>query len=461
MKNMKSLVAPCSVISLLLGSQIAFAQEQATVGATTPSPAAAPVTTSSTQTPAAANVAGATALPAAHSADAHVAINASPAPEAVNANAQAPVATANGPVATPAPASPDAPPPSLPTKFAIANTGYLQIGALMQGWLALEDGTAIADDPAGGKYDTTAYFRIRRAQIKVFGDVVKDAVSYFVLFDLAKTLSFSQIGSGSAITGYKPPGDTSPLLDYYITLKSKWADVTTGQWKSPISYEGYSSSAELLLPERAYTTRYFGDNYDLGIKAEKKFDYVKYSLQVLQGMPTANQRDNNRQKEVALRLEFTPMKGLMVGGAGLTSVGDRERQTTTRDIVEADVAYDDYDFIARGELLWGWYGATREGLQRTKARGMTASFGYTIAKKIQPVARLSYLDIDVTTDGKPTGQPLYSKFQFPTDEVRGYEIGVNYFLDGKYAKLQAAYGYFDMDNAPYRQQFILSGQVAF
>ena len=305
--------------------------------------------------------------------------------------------------------------------------------------------------------------------------MVKDTISYLVVLDAAKTYKFSQIPTTGTATGYKPPGDTAPLLEFICTAKSPYADFSIGQWKEPISYEGYSSSAELLLPERAYTTRYFGDAYDIGFKVEKKFDFLKYSLQVLQGTTftqssgtsttLSNQTDNNRQKDVALRLEFTPIKEIMIGGVGLTSVGQRTTQDSTRDIGEVDANIEAAGFLARGELIWGKYGATRSGVERYKASGKTLSLGYTIVKKVQPIVRLSYLNVDHSTDGTPTGQPLYGKFGLGTDEIRGYEFGINYLIDDKFAKLQASYGYFDMDNrfggAPTRQQFILSGQVAF
>jgi hypothetical protein len=458
--------------------QVAYAQnaskDKPAVAAIQPAvaPAAAPATATVTA-PAAATAPAADTASATAAAPA-TATGTAPAADTAPVTAAAP-ATAAAAFSTPATLSPAtsesqaAAPPSVaaepaaeafPKKLSIGNSGWLQVGALMQAWFVVEDGKAIADNPAGGQFDTTAYFRFRRTQIILFGDIVRDLVSYSVLFDLAKTLSFTQIPATGTATGYKPQSDAGMLYDYSLTMKSCIADVSIGQYRSTMSYEGASSSSVLLLPERAFTSRYFGDNYDAGMRAEKKFDYVKYAVYVLQGMPAANMRDNNRQKEVALRLEFTPLKGIVVGGAGLTSVGQRATQDSTRDIIEADAVVDLYDFTARGELLWGWSGRTDGSKERTKSRGMMASLGYTIAKKVQPIVRLSYLDIDVTTDGTPTGQPLYSKFGLGTDEIRGYELGVNYYLDGKFAKLQAAYGYFDMDSIPYRQQFILSGQVA-
>jgi hypothetical protein len=48
-----------------------------------------------------------------------------------------------------------------------------------------------------------------------------------------------------------------------------------------------------------------------------------------------------------------------------------------------------------------------------------------------------------------------------TDEVRSYEIGLNYFVQGNNLKLQAAYGYYDFDNIPALQRFTFCGQAAF
>jgi hypothetical protein len=373
---------------------------------------------------------------------------------------------APAPIIEPAPAPPPARTLELaeetwPSRIAIGNNGWLKIGGLAQSWFVVEDGKNIATDAANRNVDTTMYFRLRRAYFTMAGEVVKNRVGFNLVLDGARALRFSSINAAGTVTGYAPPSNTSILLNAMVTFKSCIADVSLGQWKSPISFEAITSSAELLLPERAHTTRYFGDNYDSGIRLDKKFEIIKYSLQLLQGAPGGNQIDNNRQKEVALRLEFTPMKGVMVGGAGLVSVGQRDSQDSTREVAEADIALEHDGFLARGELLWQWKGVDRQGSERTKARGMMATVAHTFAKTIQPVVRLSYLDVDTTTDGQATSMPLYSKYGLATDELRAYEFGINYLIDGRFAKIMANYSYFDLDNMPYRQQFILAGQAAF
>jgi hypothetical protein len=459
---------------------------------TAAAPAAAPAP--AVESPAASTTVAPTTAPSAIVLDANAALP-PPAPVAIPPAPPPPVERAPVP---PPRAAAEPPAETLPKKIAIANSGWLQIGLLVQGWFAIEDARALVRprvddaDKKTSTWDTTAYFRLRRAQLKIFGSIVPNAVDYLVILDGAKTLAASEVktsldgGAATTTTGYRNPGDTSALLEYMITYKSPYADLSIGEWKTAISYEGTTSSAELLLPERSYTSRYFGDYYDMGAKIEKKFEYVKYAIHMTQGvtgnsptnanvnpsvvgpavvgMPQPNQIDNNRQKDLTARLEFTPIKGIMVGGAGLMSVGQRANQQSTHDIVEADAQIDMEGFLARAEFIWGWQGKTGGGFTRTKSQGMVGSIGYTIAKRIQPVARIGYLNVDATTiQGDRTTQPLTVKFGswYQTDEIRSYEFGVNYFIDGKYAKVQAAYAYLDFDDIPHRQQFILSGQASF
>ncbi|MGC4064360.1 MAG: porin [Polyangiaceae bacterium] len=296
-----------------------------------------------------------------------------------------------------------------------------------------------------------------------------DTVEFLVLADFAKTLkgTSSQVtgadGTATKLSYYGAGQDSSPLLDFNFTLKSEYVDFTMGQWKSPISYEAGTSSAELIFPERSHAARYFGDNYDLGVKLEKKLKYVKYSLQLLQGN-TANTIDNNKQKELALRLEFYPIDGLFVGGAGLASVGQRDTQRSTREVVEVDAGYDKDGVLLRGEMLWGKKGPSNDNVDRVSSRGMSVTAAYTIAKTIQPAFRFGLLDVDQELD--PADLPLVAKFGFKTDTVRSYEFGLNYFIEGKNAKIMAAYGYLDFDSVPNvtfnpRHQVTLAAQFAY
>jgi hypothetical protein len=106
-------------------------------------------------------------------------------------------------------------------------------------------------------------------------------------------------------------------------------------------------------------------------------------------------------------------------------------------------------------------GTTAAGAERTKAAGRYATVGYTIAGKLQPVIRYGYLNTDKTvTVGTASSYALFAPFGVASDEVRSYEVGLNYYFQGNSLKLQAAYGYFDFDNVPALQEFTLSAQAA-
>lgn len=51
-----------------------------------------------------------------------------------------------------------------------------------------------------------------------------------------------------SVTAAQPNGPTAILQDLNITFSSPYADVTVGQFKNPVSYEGFHSSSKLLFP---------------------------------------------------------------------------------------------------------------------------------------------------------------------------------------------------------------------
>ena len=400
---------------------------------------------------------------------------------------QAPAAVAPVEPVPAAKESREAPTPALPTKLALGKDGWLQVGALLQGWFDTQWNSNL---PAGTTFrNTKSTFRMRRAEIRLSGDIVKDVASFLVTFDPASTYKFGTTGytvtngqvtaagtntpAAQTITTSTPPGNTTALKLFWVTLKSPYVEASIGQFKYPISYEGQSSSAELAFPERGYSSRYFGDTYDMGIRLEKKIEWFKYQVFLLNGSGQ-NQVDTNLQKDLAARLEFTPIEGITVGTAGLTSLGQRVKQATTKDTVELFGRLTKAGFLVQGELLWGATGCTASGktnctasgLERTKAAGRYAIVGYTIANKIQPVVRYGYLNTDKTTTvNDKTSVALFAPFNIASDEVRSYEIGLNYFVQGNNLKLQASYGYFHFDKKPFNQpvlqEFTFVGQAAF
>ena len=397
-----------------------------------------------------------------------------PAPSSNTASAPEATASSPTPLNAQAPATNAAPPKAAAeTRPIFGPGGLVQVGAILQGWL---DTTWNSDVAAGASRHTSLTFRIRRAEIKVYGDIVPNIASYVVSFDPASTYKFSTTNytvaspagatpATQTVTTSTPPGNTAALKLFWVSLQSPFVDAAIGQFKYPISYEGQSSSAELAFPERAFSTRYFGDTYDMGFRLEKKLEWFKYQAFLLNGSGQ-NQLDKNLQKDLAVRLEFTPVEGITFGPAGITSLGQRTTQTTTKDTVEFFGRLNKAGFLVQGELLWGKTGSTAPGNERTKAAGRYAVLGYTIANTIQPVIRYGYLNTDKTvTLGQSSSYALYAPFNLVTDEVRSYEIGLNYFVKGNNFKLQAAYGYYDFDKVPGGQlplqEFTFVGQAAF
>jgi len=123
--------------------------------------------------------------------------------------APAPVAT-NAAVAQPTP-SPVAS-PSFFNKIGIGKEGWLQVGALLQGWYDTQWRSDLA--PPNTYRSTQSTFRMRRAELRLAGDIIKDLASYVVSFDPASTYKYTQtnytVPNGSTagtqtVTTYAPP----------------------------------------------------------------------------------------------------------------------------------------------------------------------------------------------------------------------------------------------------------------
>src|SRR5262245_7157048 len=295
--------------SLVLGT--------ATVVAAQPAPAPAPTT------PAPAPAAQPAPAPAAAPA-------AQPAPAAPNTQ---PPQVAAPPPAAPAPGVQPSPPletppggalpPNAPdigatseeaplsTKLAVGSGGgYIQPGMLLQGWFQY--------DKAKGQPNQNK-FRLRRAEFGVKGEIVPKLVSYGLVMDFARLLEpvDTPITVGTETATIKQPSanNTSSVLnDFLITLMSEYVDVTLGQFKIPISWEGMHSSAKLMFAERALISRLYGDRRDMGAKATKTFKYASYYVGIFNGAGQ-NQVELVRSKDATARIEAYPVEGLTLAVA--------------------------------------------------------------------------------------------------------------------------------------------------
>ncbi|HEX5061951.1 MAG TPA: porin [Kofleriaceae bacterium] len=343
----------------------------------------------------------------------------------------------------------EAPPPK---KLSVGTKGLFNPGLLAQAWLQ--------HDRAG---DTTqiSQFRLRRAELSVSGEIIPKTVGYKVMFDAAKVRETQKVtvagppdamGNPTTVTINNPTSAVSALQDFYITALSPFVDVSIGQFKIPVSWEGYNSSGKLMFPERAVVSSTFGDKRDLGVRLEKKLATVGYSAGVFNGSGLDN-FDTNVQKDVALRLEAYPITGLTVAGVTYDSIGQRDH-AGTKDRWEADVRYEAGDVLLQSEAIFA-RDVTKDAMPATLGRGFYVLGGYTLHDidsqfhgDLQPVVRVGAFDPD--TD-------------LADNALLHFDVGVNYYLIKHEMKVQAAYQrtQFQDSMKPANNELILAAQVMY
>jgi hypothetical protein len=423
------------------------------------------------QAPAAPPPAAAPAPPPPPPAPAPAPEAAAPAP-AVAPAPPVPAAPEAAPVAPPAPAPQPEPEPEpesvkqeetvAPDRLAVAKTGFFQPGALFQVWAT---GSRLAVE--GSDESWTSGFRIRRAEIKAKGEIIPKTVGWAFMIDPARLLDFQNktievedqepapTAPGS-VTVAQPPsgGSTSLLQDVAITFFSDYADVSVGQFKIPLSYEGFNSSSKLIFPERALVSRKYGDRRDMGLKIEKKLDMFGYAFGLFNG-EGQNKLDSNDQKDLALRLELYPIEGITAAVVGYTAVGDDRDLPGTKDRIEGDLKVEVSDILLQAEYLRGW--DVDSSGSRVVGQGFYVLAGYTFFDKLQPVFRVGSLDPDSDRDEQGASD------RDPDDETTSYELGVNYYFKQHDCKMQLAGSFFDPEQRSQNTRFdlILAAQIAF
>jgi hypothetical protein len=423
---------------LLLASSAAFAQAPAAAPAPA-APAPAPV-------PAAAAAPAVAPTPAPAAEAPTTAAAAPPSAPAIDLNTPAPAPAA-------APAEPPAAPAEVPLaqKLGILKDGWWQPGATLQFW-------AFGANQSG---ENSTTFRIRRAELKLKGEIVPKVLAFNVMIDPARALDVNKstltTSDGATVSVANQGSAVSILGDFFITVMSDYADVSVGQFKIPVSYEGYNSASKLLFPERAVVSRAYGDARDMGIRIDKKLGkHFYYQASVFNG-EGQNKLDTNKQKDLAGRIELYPIDGIMVGFAGYTGISHRD-ESPTKDRLEADFRLDLANVLIQAEYIHGWDGPTgKSPSARREGAGIYGVLGYTI-DKFQPLFRIGHYDPDVTKDLKGTS----AQGNLPTaDEVTTYELGLNYYLLKDNAKFQAAWSKYVYKDGPNRGELIIAAQAAF
>ena len=169
----------------------------------------------------------------------------------------------------------------------------------------------------------------------------------------------------------------------------------------------------------------------MGLKVEKKFEYLGYMLAVVNGSGQ-NKLDTDRDKDVGLRLEGYPIEGLTVAGVGYATVGTRDK--TTRDRVEADIRYEGYSALVLVEHIRGW--DRKNNAKAVRGHGTYLQAAYTAFGVLQPMARVGDLEPNMDKSG---------------DHFWHYEGGLAWLFWKNEAKVTLSVSVFDPTHTDHKQ----------
>jgi len=306
--------------------------------------------------------------------------------------------------------------------------GTMKIGGLLQGWYVVDQ-------------DANDRFRLRRSELKLSGKISEEQpIEYTVMVDPAQV---TEDASRKSI-----------LQDAFFTLGYiPHHTIDIGQYKTGIGEEGTRSSAKLDTIERAFISRTFSDQRDIGIRLSGKWPWVDYNVGVFNGSGQ-NQSDPNDQKDIAGRMVFRPLnnveafKGLEIGVSGYHRPAHGD--TFAKKRLGFEARYEYKKFSLKGEYIKGQGTASSSATaeNRTLAQGWYGQIGYFFLPKLQGVLKYEQYDPNE---------------EISDDRVREAAVGLNYFLDKYHAKLQINYIHKDeeAENELANDQIIGALQVAF
>lgn len=385
---------------------------------------------------------------------------------------QAPQADAEpGPDAAPvvAPASPAVPPPpalvtlqappidpmpapSTNAKQAQQAPELLQLGLLLQGWFLANTGTT-----------TSASFRVRRAELSARGELVAGRFAYRVSVDLARVLEPGEtrvlvdnspapadaMQARESVSVRQPVGPLSIANDITVTYLSRYADVSLGQMRIPVSFEGLEPSGNTLLPQRSPVVREFGDQRDVGVRASKSFGWFAYTAGVFNGSGP-NTLDHDVSKDGALRLEFHAFPGFTLAGSVYATLWKRG-DLGAKDRYEVDVRYRVGALRLDAEFMHARDVVAQGALQ---AQGGYVAAAYRVLAALEPVLRVGHLDHDIAHDVPGSSGAA-------RDELWHFDAGLNYFPSGDRVRLSASYSRLQYDDVAPGHEFLLQAQLAY
>ena len=218
--------------------------------------------------------------------------------------------------------------------------------------------------------------------------------------------------------------------------------IQLGQYKIPVTEEGFRPSAKIDTAERSFIGRTYGDKRDIGAMALGTWKYADYQLGVFNG-EGPNKSDTNDHKDIAGRFVLKPFadhsfwKGLQVGSSFYERPSHVTSPVKKRIGAEARFEYD--KFSLKSEFMRAQDGAV-------PSNGWYTQLGYFIAPQWQWVTRYEGFDANERASGNQ---------EFDTT------VGLNYFLINPTTKLQLNYVHKTVRDGADDNQIITAAQYAF
>lgn len=219
-------------------------------------------------------------------------------------------------------------------------------------------------------------FYIKRVRLSLNGSIYRQIADYRVQLELA----------------------APRIVDAYVRI-APWRQfgVQLGQYKIPFSIENvdyaplkleaidYPMALQALLgfseqigaEKLSATGRDLGVTFYGGLWKRRDFTVINYRIGVFNGAGI-NCWDNNKSKDISMRLNINPIRNLVVSGSYYR--GEWGADYLSRKRFAAGIAYEGSKWFARAEYVGGKTGALLSS-------GYYAVAGYRICKYVTPLAR--------------------------------------------------------------------------
>lgn len=355
------------------------------------------------------------------------------------------------------------------------------IGLLLQGWFqattdsAFSAGLANSTLSRSGQINSgSSTFRVRRAEMSYDGKLLKGLIKYRAMIDGAQ-INNGPLTVKSAVNGTSATGTVSVanlLGDASVSiLPIPQLEVKIGQFKIPLTGEGFGSSGKLDFAERAIVTRTLGDQRELGVMlATDKIDAVEAQLAVVNGTGK-NTLDNGPTKDVIGRVAFHPVKGITIGGSGAVgkTLGTDSKTYRLKNRLGAELSAEYAGATLKGEIMGG-RDEQPDAAYIRKPLGWYVTAGYRFGPA-QLIGRYERWDSDTDSSAADCSADVSGTTRGPLAEgnrcvkAKALTVGVNYDFAPAVlhaAKLQLNYVYgTDESHNVSASELIVNTQVKF